>query len=617
MPRSVPCPLPVWAKEPWSSISASVGWLLNTARTSVNPLPGSPLALNPRGWQDQGKMLQSSGAAVADGVHTAYLPLVSLMVVPLPEPDHPARQATRPLPWLPLLLVALGVGVRLRQLLFNRSLWLDEALLANNVVQRSLSPLLAEPLASNQGAPLGFLLVSDLLSHLPLPTDLALRIGPFLAGLATLALAYRLSLDLLETTAAQATFVGLTALAPVLTYYSSEFKQYSGDVAVALAILWAGVRYRADRRSAALLAAVGAVGLWFSHPSLFVAGAVGLGLAAEAAVQRRWRGLRPLAAVATGWAVNLGLVYALSLRDLAANRNLVAYWRLGYAPVLLDSPAELRWYWESALGFVFLAFGEAGPVGPAPNPGWFSPLNAALLTAVAAGAALLARRQPQVATFALLAVGLTVVASGLKLYPFRGRLILFLTPLAFLAAAGLVEWLALSRQRVRRAASWALAAALLAAVAVPSARLALKPYNYFDIKSALRYVQAQRGADDAAVLTYWTEPAYRFYAPLFGLDNLPLIAVAPQDNDPAPLLAALCNHLPLRPTWLIVSHRFEERLGLLATLGEMGPLTASWEGDGAGAYRFDLTHAGPACSVTAETVPLPSHRLRDRGSPGE
>ncbi|MCS6845243.1 MAG: hypothetical protein NZ528_13125 [Caldilineales bacterium] len=517
------------------------------------------------------------------------------MAVSPPETHHPAHKATPSVPWLPLLLTALGVGLRLRQFLFNRSLWLDEALLANNVVQRELSPLLAEPLASNQGAPLGFLLVSDLLSHLPLPTDLALRIGPLLAGLAALALAYRLSLDVLTTPAARATFVGPMALAPVLVYYSSEFKQYAGDVAVALAILWIGVRYRPDLRSAALLAAAGAVGLWFSHPALFMAAAVGIGLAAEAAWRRQWRDLRPLAAVAVVWAVNLGLVYALSLRDLAGNRNLVAYWRLGYAPVLVSGPAELRWYWDSALGFVFLAFGEAGPVGAAPQPEWFGPLNIALLAVVAAGAVYLARRQPRLATFALLAVGLTVFASGLKLYPFRGRLILFLTPLAFLAAAGSVEWLAAGRRRWRPAAAWALAAALLTVVAVPSARVALHPYNHFDIKSALRFVQAQRGPGDAVALTFWTEPAYRFYAPAFGLHDLPVAAIAPRDNDPAALLAALCDHPPLRPTWLVVSHRFDERLDLLAALGEKGPMTASWEGNGAGAYRFDLSQAGPAC----------------------
>lgn len=490
----------------------------------------------------------------------------------------------------------MGAFLRLRQFTFNRSLWLDEALLANNVVQRPLDTLLGEPLASNQGAPIGFLLLSDLLTTLLGPTDLALRTAPVLSSVLVLLVAYRLSLLVLDSLAGRATFLGLLAAAPVLVYYSSEFKQYSVDVLASLLILWAGLRYDKQRHGLAILAGVGAISLWFSHPALFTMAAVGVVLAVEVIARRQWRALLPLAGVGAVWAVSFAADYLLSLRELAGNHSLIAYWRLGYAPVLIDSLAELRWYWDSALGFVFLAFGERSLVDPLLRPEWFSPLNLALLVIVVAGAVRLFFRAPRMAGFALLSIAFTLMASGLKLYPFRARLILFLTPLVFLAASSLVDWLASRPRPLWRVTAWLTAAALIALLLAPSVGIAITPHNHSDIKSALAYVRSQRTPNDAVALSVWSEPAYRFYAPHFGMADATVVAVIARENDPVTFLDALCQQGAQRPIWIIFSHRFDERVDFLAHLTAATPELAAWEGDGAGAYLLDFT-AAPPCAI--------------------
>jgi hypothetical protein len=81
-----------------------------------------------------------------------------------------------------LLILAAGLFLRVWQYLHSGSFWLDEAWLANNVVQHLLAALLAEPLDSHRGAPLAFLFVAKNFSLIFGQTDSTLRITPLIFG---------------------------------------------------------------------------------------------------------------------------------------------------------------------------------------------------------------------------------------------------------------------------------------------------------------------------------------------------------------------------------------------------------------------------------------------------
>jgi hypothetical protein len=81
-------------------------------------------------------------------------------------------------------LMVVGVGLRVWQYLADTSMWFDELSVARNVSERSLGELLRQPLAYEQTAPLGFLAAVKLSTMLLGSSDLALRLFPFLCGIA-------------------------------------------------------------------------------------------------------------------------------------------------------------------------------------------------------------------------------------------------------------------------------------------------------------------------------------------------------------------------------------------------------------------------------------------------
>ena len=83
--------------------------------------------------------------------------------------------------------VVLGILLRLRQYLFDRSLWVDESMLALNIIRRSPAELL-KPLDYSQAAPVGFLWLEKLAVHYFGSGEMALRFVPLLCGIGSVLL---------------------------------------------------------------------------------------------------------------------------------------------------------------------------------------------------------------------------------------------------------------------------------------------------------------------------------------------------------------------------------------------------------------------------------------------
>jgi len=479
-------------------------------------------------------------------------------------------------------LIIVGALLRLRQYLFNRSLWYDEALIADRIVGTDFRGLLD----AISGAPFAFLAAARLAVEALGRYDWALRLVPLAAGLWSLDLARRLAARCFDGAWAQVSFVALVACAAPLVFYSSELKPYAVDVAATLGLWVLGAGFdveRTSRRDAATLAAAGAIALWWSWSSVFVLAAVGVTLWIEAAGARRIRAIVVLTLIGACWLASFAAEYALSLRTLSGNAFLESYWATAYAPSPIANPF---WYRDAALALVGVSFDSAGPIGM-DIASYQTARIAVLAVAAVAGAGVLVVRRPRLFAFAALSVAITIAASAREAYPFRGRMILFLVPAVFVWLAALVDGLESSRARAWPAAG--LLAALLAGAELQQAiPAAWQPFQMFDIKSAMSFLAEHRQPGDLVAVSVWSRPAWNFYAPAFGLGDASIsIEIPAAEGAPAFLHEASERGIHGR-IWVVFSHRFADVYRFFPIVNRYATRLSAHAGNGAGAFLLDL-----------------------------
>ena len=169
------------------------------------------------------------------------------------------------------IIIGLGIVLRLVQYLYNRSLWFDEVSLALNVIEKTFSELL-QPLDYGQMAPPGFLLVAKVLINTFGDGEYVLRLFPLAAGIFSLFIFYEVARRVLSQ---RGLIIALAffAISYPLIRYSSEFKQYSSDVAIALGISLMGLIWL-ERKSwfvlyTFLFSFIGSLLIWF-FSSLYI-----------------------------------------------------------------------------------------------------------------------------------------------------------------------------------------------------------------------------------------------------------------------------------------------------------------------------------------------------------
>jgi 4-amino-4-deoxy-L-arabinose transferase-like glycosyltransferase len=436
----------------------------------------------------------------------------------------------------------------LRQYLTGRSLWIDEAMLALNIVNRDIMGLF-QPLDYDQGAPLGFLFAEKIFNLLFGRNEYALRLFPLLAGILGIWIFHLLLKRIVLNDAARFTALTLFVLNPRLVYYSSEVKQYILDVFVTIALFLVAaplLENREHRNDFIYLAIVGFLALWLSHPAVFVLMAIGITLVILYVQRRDYRGLRYILGIGLLWAVTLAVLYLLILNDIQQNAYMKEYWQGAFLP--MPPWSDLTWYTRVLNENIGLQFGIPYAVYLVFGLmlfGWFA----------------LWKNQRSYATIIAFTALFTLIASSLQLYPLLERMILFTIPIGLLLIGKSIEVLYETlpkRGSLNLLMTMIVAGYLVYGPLTTSLGYFIKPRYYEHMRPAMENLQASWKAGDTLFVSNGAVPAFEYYAPMYGLEGASYHSSERQDyEEPQKILEKLDALQGQRRVWILMSHVYE------------------------------------------------------------
>ncbi|MBE9168838.1 hypothetical protein IQ238_15415 [Pleurocapsales cyanobacterium LEGE 06147] len=485
------------------------------------------------------------------------------------------------------LIIGFGISVRLIQYLSNRSLWADEAVLALNIVNRSYSEL-GQPLDYDQAAPIGFLLVEKFAIQLFGNNEYALRLFPLFAGIISLFLFARLSQWCLSQTGRIISLV-LFASLPSLIYYASEVKQYASDVAISLllcVLLLPIKQQKLTRAKTIIYSLIVAISIWFSHPAIFVLAGMGcseLIIWYKSKKKKYW--LRKLIIYSSGL-LSFSLFYLFFVRNLTNNQTLMDSWDDAFP----SSPLNLIWFLDSLGKFFYNPLGFEGG------------LDGLAIFIFAIGCFSYFSRNKAILISLISPLFMTFLAASLQGYPFRGRLVLFLTPFfIIIIAEGASYLLKYKRNRLTITLGILLSILLVIFPILNVGSILNKPQLKEEIKPVISYIKTHQQPGD--ILYIYQRGIYQFlyYAEKYGyLHGDYIIGVDDLDQYDGEGLSErewqrykqdLDKLRGNKRVWLLFSHanKASENTAIQSYLDRIGQKVDFFAAPGSFVYLYDLS----------------------------
>lgn len=409
--------------------------------------------------------------------------------------------------------LSFGVIVRLVQYFSNRSLWFDEVALVLNLLERSYIELLGV-LSYNQAAPPLFLWIEkfffDLVGNNEY-AEYALRFYPLLGSLLSLALYYRFT-QTFTTGWARPIAIFLFSGLGYIVYFAGEVKPYSWDITIGLLLFMAIAAMDTLRPKFKQLLGVGLLGgvsIWLSFPSILVmAGVEGanvLKLKLWRLSGQEWRAflLRRLPLYAV-WLLSLSGLYFGIVTQTLAETGLSESWAVRYPKNWFD----LLWLLDSFGRFFYRPLG------------FLSPADGLAMVAFVAGFSYLYRTQKWRLVYLSSPFVVTLIAAYLHKYPFRDRLILFLTPYALIVLAEGIAWLIAQRHRrprVLRLLGAVLAISLLVLPLGQTLPQLVRPElaHFDDLRPAIAHIHKNWQSEDKLYVFPESQLQFQYYRTRF------------------------------------------------------------------------------------------------------
>jgi hypothetical protein len=336
----------------------------------------------------------------------------------------------------------------------------------------------------------------------------------------------------------------------------------------------------AGRDRWAILAVVGALAVWFSHPVVFVLGAVGSALFADRLVSKDRSGIIACSATIFCWLASFAVCYFTTLRHLGMNQYLLDYWAGHFLTLPPTSVGDFAWIASHLSNFVEFPGGLGG-----------TEIKSSGLAGVLFLVGLysfLRERWPVAAALGCPAL-LAMLASGLQKYPFAGRLLLFLVPVLILAVARGAWAVAEALWFPLPFASIAIIGTLVAAPAIETYQQLRRPPRYEQLTLTLEDVRKEWQPGDKVYLYYGAVPAYEFYTR--EQPFVPGVVLGTEYRGRRTGYRDELRQFAGEPrVWVIFSHRHQAEESLLRAYAEgLGECRHEIHEPGATAFLYDFS----------------------------
>ncbi len=429
----------------------------------------------------------------------------------------------------------LFLGAALRTILWwqDRSLFIDEANLVRNFLEKPF-PALFGPLDYQQYAPPIFSILEKTMLSVFGPAERVGRFLPLVFGLGSLPLAWSMGRRWLSPVGL-ALFCLFFALDGPFVQFSSEAKQYSADCFAALLLLEAAQRFD-FQRFRWTWAIGGAAIVWFSMPAVFILAAIGFwwlfgkktGIswrerwrdrwreAAPRASRDRWREAAPRASHFVGcadrsrllkmslifatWLVSFAAYYLLFLKQNIANPTLQS------AHIFLPFPPKNGGDWAVWLR-TFNGFSNW-------LIGFTVVAHVCFYVGLLAGAWFFIKRKPGSAALVWLPPAFVFAASAMGQYSMVERLLLFVMPCVLLWVVIGWDFLFISAEKMagkNTHMAWLAPFVLLAAILISAAGQLkydwfYRPFQIEEHRAALDFFAKNRQPDDVLFVHHNAAP---------------------------------------------------------------------------------------------------------------
>jgi hypothetical protein len=479
------------------------------------------------------------------------------------------------------LIIGVGLVFRIAQFAFDRSLWLDESLLVTNIVSKSYKGLLGPLDHPLQFAPWPFLLVEKWAILTFGVSDHSLRLFPLVFGLLSVLMFYFAAKRILHGSGLIVSLI-LFAVSGPLIYYSSEVKQYGGDVFMVTAIYAMATHAQYKKLSTSSLVSLGllgAIAVWLSQPAIFaIAGVLLVFFVLSWQTKDRGSSVGVLAASVLTFA---SFLLAFKYTILPIHHSRVYMTGYEWVPLKLYRPGNLYWciyhffeYLRVPAGFRFVGL-------------------AALFLFL--GAYSMFKRDP--ARFWLLFLtGLFGLGTNmLHKYPYAERLFLFTVPAVYLFVGEGFEYIK-ERTMKHSVLIWQTAAFLLLMHPIMYAAIhVIQPRERAEIKPVLAYMSRHSKPSDCVYVYHCTTWSYDFYKTAYGVQNLKVYLDDTPDFRGLPISEKPLDELKGKDrVWAVFNYDASTVNGddeslVLNYLDRFGIQIDSFHSVGAAAYLYDLS----------------------------